>query len=175
MYTQSISLPIREAIARILSGEPGSSHPEDPLPTSRQNKPRGADNPARASLLQFQPIGGGSINRSFRVSDPMGGAGSGTQNPGPGWFCKSNSASLFPGMFEKEARGLALLAERVSRSVSPLLHIPRVIGHAMEGDGQVLVMEWIPEGTPTRESWRIFGEGLAFLHRSGQGQQDAGP
>ena len=63
------------------------------------------------SHLEFATVGGGSINQAYKVS----------LNNGTKFFCKINSADLFPAMFEKEKRGLDLLA------VSGI-KVPQVIG-----------------------------------------------
>jgi protein-ribulosamine 3-kinase len=98
--------------------------------------------------VHFQRVGGGSINASWRVTDRSGGA----------WFAKVNKVSAFPGLFEKEQRGLALLERQ------GIIRVPSVVGVAAKEDCQVLVLEWIEEGPRTEGFWRSFGEQLARLH-----------
>ena len=100
-----------------------------------------------ASSLQLQPVGGGSINQCFRIS-----TGSDT------FFCKVNSATKFPHLFEKEAKGLKLLGQQTG------IRVPEVVGHFYSEEYQALLLEWIPGGQQTREFWKDFGSGLAALH-----------
>lgn len=100
-----------------------------------------------ASSLQLQPVGGGSINQSFRIL-----SGSHT------WFCKVNSATKFPHLFEKEAEGLRLLGAQDK------LRVPKVIDSFYAEDKQVLLLEWIQSGQRTTEFWKSFGAGMAALH-----------
>ena len=104
-----------------------------------------------ASTLQAQEVGGGSINQTFRVS-----TGSDT------FFCKVNSATKFPHLFEKEAKGLQLLRRHST------LRVPEVIGLFCADDQQVLLLEWIPGGPRTSAFWKSFGAGLAALHHVSQ-------
>lgn len=101
--------------------------------------------------LLLQPVGGGSINQTFRVS-----TGSVT------YFCKVNSATKFPHLFEKEAKGLLLLREQST------LKVPRVEEHFCLEDQQVLLLEWISSGPKTGAFWKSFGAGLAALHQVSQ-------
>jgi len=98
--------------------------------------------------LVTSPIGGGSINQTFRI----------TINKKEQFFCKINSSSRFPLLFEKEKNGLQLLAAQ------KLFRTPAVIACFEEGDQQVLILEWIEQGLKTNKSWKLFGEQLAALH-----------
>ncbi|MEJ2594639.1 MAG: fructosamine kinase family protein, partial [bacterium] len=49
-------------------------------------------------LLSVDPVGGGSINDTFRLTTTKG-----------EFFIKKNSVSRFPEMFEKEVQGLEIL------------------------------------------------------------------
>jgi protein-ribulosamine 3-kinase len=99
--------------------------------------------------LFHSPVGGGSINDTYQVST----------KDNKRWFCKFNQAAGFPGLFEKEARGLALLGR-----LGPL-RVPAVIACEAAAGQQVLVLEWIREGPRSDAFWRLFGEQLAQLHR----------
>jgi protein-ribulosamine 3-kinase len=101
-----------------------------------------------AQDVQFSAVGGGSINDSYRL----------TINKTIRFFCKINSTQKFPGLFEKEKNGLALLKKQ------NLIRIPGVIGVFESGTLQVLIMEWIEQGARTEKFWRRFGEQLAALH-----------
>jgi fructosamine-3-kinase len=62
-------------------------------------------------------------------------------------------------MFEKEAKGLALLAE------TKTIHIPKVIAHGQTDDGAFLLLEHIETGYRQDGFWETFGQSLAALHR----------
>ncbi|THU32958.1 fructosamine kinase family protein [Niastella caeni] len=96
----------------------------------------------------FTSVGGGSINHTYRIR-----AGSST------FFCKVNSLSAFPALFDTEQQGLTLLAQQ------QVIRIPRVIATGHAGDSQVLLLEWIEQGLKTDAFWKTFGEQLAALHR----------
>jgi protein-ribulosamine 3-kinase len=97
-------------------------------------------------ITDVKPVGGGSINQCFRLCSHE-----------HQFFCKINSASKFPRLFEKEIAGLAIL--RANKLITP-----EVIACFTEIDLQVLVMEWIDPGLPDINYWKILGEGLAALH-----------
>lgn len=100
-----------------------------------------------ASAVQLHAVGGGSINQTFRVS-----ARSAT------YFCKVNSATKFPHLFDKEAKGLQLLQRHST------LRVPEVIGYFCCDNQQVLLLDWIKSGQRTGAFWKTFGAGLAALH-----------
>jgi fructosamine-3-kinase len=95
-------------------------------------------------ILSRTSIGGGSINNCFRVTTDQG-----------IYFLKENSAEKFPGMFEAEAKGLALL-----RSADAFC-IPEVI--LQENDQ--LFLEWLERVPPPANGWRDAGKKLAQLHK----------
>lgn len=97
--------------------------------------------------LEIHPIGGGSINQTFRLT-----------TLGQNLFCKINSVSRFPQLFQKEAKALRFLALQNN------LKTPQVL-HYIETDAyQVLIMEWIDSGPTTERFWKAFGCQLAALH-----------
>jgi protein-ribulosamine 3-kinase len=95
----------------------------------------------------FIAIGGGSINHAYRIKTV-------TQS----FFCKINSHADFPGMFNAEQSGLALLAQQ------QVIRIPRVIANEQIDDNQILILEWIEQGLKTDDFWETFGRQLATLH-----------
>ncbi|WP_205513305.1 fructosamine kinase family protein [Longitalea arenae] len=103
--------------------------------------------------LHFTPLGGGSINHTYRIN-----------SPGKKFLCKINKFSSFPGMFEAEQAGLELLASQ------QVIRIPQVIATGRTGDNQVLLLEWIEQGLRTEAFWTAFGEQLAALHHVQQKQ-----
>src|SRR5690349_12221912 len=67
------------------------------------------------------------------------------------------------GFFEREARGLAWLAD------AGALRTPRVLAHAdaQGGAPAFLALEWIDSGARARDHDEQLGRGLAALHRAG--------
>ena len=99
-------------------------------------------------------VGGGCINDAHRLDTNLG-----------SFFVKYNHAARYPGMFEAEAKGLALMAsEPVEGSPKPL-DVPRVVGHNEAGGYGMLVLEYIESGTQRSDFWEAFGSGLARLHQ----------
>lgn len=98
--------------------------------------------------ISFGSVGGGCINETHRISF-------GNQQ----FFCKINSATKFPHLFEKEANGLKLIANH------NVILVPNVIDCFEANDQQVLILEWINEGERTETFWKNFGEQLAALHQ----------
>jgi fructosamine-3-kinase len=99
--------------------------------------------------FELRPVGGGSINETFKVS----------LSDGTAFFCKMNSATKFPHLFEQERKGL----ERIGKQ--GVIRVPEVIG-TMEMNGwQLLLLEWIGLGERTDLFWKKFGEQLAMLHQ----------
>jgi fructosamine-3-kinase len=77
-------------------------------------------------------------------------------------FLKMNDAALYPGMFAKEAAGLAAL-QKHSAAV-----VPKVIKQGVAGGQQYLLLEWIDGGEPGEDFWKDFGHMLAHLHQQEQ-------
>jgi protein-ribulosamine 3-kinase len=98
--------------------------------------------------LHADPIGGGSINETYRL----------TVNGTLKLFCKINSSNGFPALFEKEKRGLELLASL------GIIRVPKVLATWSIGEKQVLILEWINQGPKTEKFWNRFGEKMAALH-----------
>jgi protein-ribulosamine 3-kinase len=99
--------------------------------------------------INFNPVGGGSINDAYRIS-------LGREMV----FCKVNSASKFPHLFQKEKAGLELIAKQA------VIKTPAVI-ECFENEGkQFLLLEWIEAGERTEKFWKAFGQQLAVLHRA---------
>lgn len=100
-------------------------------------------------ISETHSIGGGCINEACSL----------VTNAGK-YFIKYNSAEAFPGMFEKEAAGLKLLAD------TKTIKIPDVIGSAEIGKYAYLLLHYIESGVSTRHFWNDFGIKLADLHRN---------
>jgi protein-ribulosamine 3-kinase len=99
------------------------------------------------SEIKFIPVGGGSINDAYRI------VGGNNQ-----FFCKVNSLTKLPLLFECEQQGLELLAEQ------HVIRVPRVIASGTADNYQVLILEWIEQGLKSDKFWAPFGEQLAALH-----------
>ena len=97
----------------------------------------------------FLPVSGGSINQTFQLKL--------TNNKRV--FCKINSASKFPHLFEREKEGLALIQK------PEVIRTPKISAHFVAEEQQVLLMEWIDEGPKNAGFWKKFGEQLAALHK----------
>lgn len=93
-------------------------------------------------------IGGGCINNALKLKTNVG-----------NYFLKWNDASLFPGMFDSEAKGLNLL--RDSNSV----YVPEVISSNESGEQSFLMLEYIDSGGMSVNYWEDFGRQLSTLHR----------
>ena len=98
--------------------------------------------------IHFGSVGGGCINETHRISF-------GDQQ----FFCKINSATKFPHLFEKESHGLKLIAEQ------NVIRVPKVIDCFEKEGKQILLLQWIGEGERTESFWKKFGEQLATLHQ----------
>lgn len=100
------------------------------------------------TINELQPVGGGCINQTYKIQ-----TGKGT------FFCKTNSASKFPQLFEQERNGLGLLRKQ------NIIRVPSIIHYSESNDQQILVLEWIEEARRTNQFWKTFGEQLAALHQ----------
>ena len=100
------------------------------------------------TIDSVSPLGGGDINQAFRLQT----------SSGP-YFMKFNSASRYPGMFEKEAMGLRLLA------ATGEVRIPGVVLHGQAEDDIFLLLEFIEQGPRKTTFWTDFGRSLAKMHR----------
>lgn len=92
-------------------------------------------------------VGGGDINQSVKIITTKG-----------DYFLKWNKAGLYPGMFEKEAKGLNLLRNAGE------LKIPEVIGYDEDEDYTVLVLEYIKSSGKASGFWEDFSNSLSRLH-----------
>jgi fructosamine-3-kinase len=102
-----------------------------------------------SNKVKFQPIGGGSINQTYRID---------LQNNS--YFCKINSATKFPQLFEKECQGLQLIKKQ------SVIKVPEIIHCFQSFDQQVLILEWITPGNRDKIFWERFGQQLAALHQN---------
>lgn len=106
---------------------------------------------AKLDIISHQKLTGGDINEAYCLN-----------GNDQHYFLKINSASLYPNMFEQEAKGLNALRD------DSLLSIPTVIQSGIESTQQYLLLEWIEEGHVKSGFWKTFGEGLAAQHKRSQ-------
>ncbi len=99
-------------------------------------------------LLDVRPLSGGDINAVFLL-----------KTTSEYVVLKTNSAVKFPGMFEAEKQGLALLA------TSEGFKTPQVKACGAVKDTAYLMLEYISPGTPNKNFGRDFGSKLAILHK----------
>lgn len=107
---------------------------------------RGISNP---QIYSAHPVSGGSINDAWCLKT----------NDGE-FFLKHNRADLYPGMFEKEARGLKLLA------APEVIDVPDVLLWGEAANEAFLLLEYIETGTTKRDFWEDFARRLAALHQN---------
>jgi len=100
-------------------------------------------------ISEFRSIGGGCINEAFYLKTNTG-----------KYFIKYNSSTEFPGMFNKEAAGLKILAD------TKTLEIPEVIATVEAGNYAYLLLLYIETGVAGKNFWNDFGTKLADLHRN---------
>jgi fructosamine-3-kinase len=102
----------------------------------------------RLKVQSSERVHGGDINDAYCLL-----------TTGEKYFLKVNDRNKYPGMFEKEAKGLDLLRKNSSFA------IPGVINHGIADGKQYLVLEWFDKGPPQKDMWEKFGEGLASMHQ----------
>ena len=93
-------------------------------------------------------VSGGSINDGWRLETNK-----------ETLFLKYNRSDRFPGMFEKEAKGLQLL--RDTRTV----YVPEVIGTGKAENFCFILMEFIHPGSRRNDFWSDFAGKLARMHQ----------
>lgn len=101
------------------------------------------------TITHIRAVGGGSINHAAKIDTDHG-----------TFFVKWNLADKYPQMFEKEAKGLALLES------AGVLRVPKVIGASRTGMNAFLILEYIEVNTPNFNFWEYFGRDLAKLHQT---------
>lgn len=99
-------------------------------------------------VAEARSVAGGDVNEALRM----------TLGDGRSLFVKTR-ASAPPGFFEREAEGLAWLAEAAA------LPTPEVVAVA-DGTPAFLALEWIEPGALARDTAERLGRGLATLHAS---------
>ncbi len=103
---------------------------------------------AHHTVNKITPMGGGCINQAYRIETDR-----------ESFFIKCNSASQYPEMFYKEAKGIELLKQAKAIDTST------VIGAANYDGDSFLVLKYIDSGAKTHNFWTDFGTKLAKLHK----------
>lgn len=98
-------------------------------------------------LQDRRSVGGGSINQAFRITD-------GDRD----YFLKLNRAAQYA-MFEAEALGLRAMAD------TQTIRVPKPICWGTADGSCYIVMEYLPLGNNSRDSWYQMGQDLAAMHR----------
>lgn len=104
--------------------------------------------PGHHKIISVSPVSGGSINRTFTI-----------RTTSAGYFIKFNDARRYPGMFEAESRGLAIIRK------TACIEVPDVFLCAQAGTFSFLLMEEETGGGNHSHYWEDFGRRLACLHR----------
>ena len=105
-----------------------------------------------ASLEARRSVGGGDINRAYRL----------TLSDRTELFAKANASSLLP-MFEAEAEGLAAMRATGTIGVTEVLGIglePEAFGQ----DSSFLLLAWLEPASKRADFWETFAEELAAMH-----------
>lgn len=103
------------------------------------------------NVQRYEQVHGGDINKTYCLFTS-------TEK----YFLKVNDKNEYPLMFEREAKGLDKLREHC------VLIIPKVFKHGSCADQQYLLLEWLEKGTPKKDMWEKFGQGLALMHKQPQ-------
>ncbi len=104
------------------------------------------------SITDYESVGGGSINSSYKLS-----------NGELSFFVKLNN-SRFADMFAAEAQGLEEIVN------SQTLHAPKPIAYGEHQDTTYIIMEYLPLGGGDKHSIETLGEQLAAMHKITQKQ-----
>lgn len=102
-------------------------------------------------VRRYEEVHGGDINKAYCLY---------TQDDK--YFLKVNEEKRYPGMFDKEAKGLDLLRNNCT------LIIPGVIKTGSCNQQQYLLLEWLEKGSIQKDTWKNFGNRLAIMHKKPQ-------
>ncbi len=101
------------------------------------------------TVSEVTRVEGGDINQTFLIITSKG-----------KFFLKLNSALFGHDFFEKEARGLATLAN------AEALKVPRPLFDGKFHQQIYLVMEYLEKGSASPDFWSDFGSSMASLHKN---------
>jgi fructosamine-3-kinase len=100
------------------------------------------------TLRHVSGVSGGSINSAYKLTTSRG-----------NFFVKTNHASRFPEMFQKEEKGLALLRN------AGALAVPEVLLADTAGEESFLLLEYVETTKERKDFWEDFGKSLVQLHQ----------
>lgn len=100
------------------------------------------------SIAAYLPIEGGDINQCYLLDTSRG-----------RFFMKVNASLFGLDFFEKEARGLVILAN------AGAIRVPRPLFDGKFHQQVYLVMEYLEKGKPAPTFWQDFGASIAALHK----------
>lgn len=104
-------------------------------------------------LRHITPEYGGSINESFKLETSAG-----------YFFLKRNDREKFPSMFQKEAKGLQLIAQKDK------IKVPEFIAEGCFENYQFIILRFIEKGISSKTFWEDFGHSMAKLHQETQNE-----
>lgn len=107
----------------------------------------------KSEIQSIQEVSGGDISQAFLLQTEKG-----------NFFIKTNKADFALDMFEKEAKGLALLTQ------TKTIRTPEIIKIGEEEEYAFLLMEYMEPGIRKDGFWETFGQSLAALHRHNSDQ-----
>ena len=99
-------------------------------------------------IISKQAVTGGDINAAYKLETPQGFL-----------FLKHNSALKYPGIFEEEAKALN------TYFTTGVVEVPKVLMSDVVENEAFLLLEWIEEGTPNKNTHYKLGQDLAKLHQ----------
>jgi len=100
-------------------------------------------------ITNVSSVSGGSINETLKLTTNIG-----------KFFIKKNSASLYPKMFEKEAKGLNILA------AANAIAVPNVVTLGQADNTAFLILDFIESRQKQHDFWDHFANKLARLHKN---------
>ena len=92
-------------------------------------------------------VSGGSINIAYELQTTSG-----------KYFLKVNHKALYPGMFEAEAKGLALLTQ------TNTVKVPVIVLQGSAGNESFLLLEWVDAKRGSVQATQALGGQLALIH-----------
>ncbi|MCB0652629.1 MAG: fructosamine kinase family protein [Saprospiraceae bacterium] len=100
------------------------------------------------TILKVSPLSGGDINIAGLLHTSHG-----------NFFVKINDSPDSERILQTEAKGLKLLKK------SNKIGVAKVMGQGNTATSAWLLLDYIPQGTPSPKFWELFGHALANLHR----------
>ncbi len=99
------------------------------------------------NIVNTNKLSGGSINEAVKVTTSCG-----------EFFLKYNIADKYPSMFDKEFKGIEILAN------TNAVTVPKVLVSGISEPYSYLLMEYEQPARQTNDYWEVFAKQLAALH-----------